>query len=177
MNLWLPVYPVLFKLDNQEGHIAHGPLLNVMWNLDGRGVWGRMDTCICMAESLWCASEPITALLISYTPMQNKKFKNKQTKTKPCPSGTSSSFLCPSHDLPGSLSSSPHAWLLGRQDSVTSRLCSDGGIMSRLTDYSGGEVAGKLRENCCFPGGGTEAQRGYRPYPGSHSSNPHASPS
>ena len=78
MNLWLPVYPVLFKLDNQEGHIAHGTLLNVMWNLDGRGVWGRMDTCICMAESLLCASEPMTALLISYTPMQNKKFKNKQ---------------------------------------------------------------------------------------------------
>ena len=51
------------------------------------GSLGRMDTCMCMAESLWCASEPITALLISYTPMHNKKFKNKQTKTKPCPSG------------------------------------------------------------------------------------------
>ena len=43
---------------------AHGTLLNVMWQLGGRGVWGRMDTCICMAELLCCASETITTLLI-----------------------------------------------------------------------------------------------------------------
>ena len=30
------------------------------------------------------------------------------------PSDTSSSFLCPDLDLPGTLSSSPHAWLLGQ---------------------------------------------------------------
>ena len=30
---------------------------------------GRMDTCICMAESLCCPPENITALLISYTPI------------------------------------------------------------------------------------------------------------
>ena len=45
------------------------------WNsaqcfLDQKGVWGRMDTCICMAESLRCSLETIT-LLISYTPVQN----------------------------------------------------------------------------------------------------------
>ena len=45
--------------------------------LDGRGVWKRMDTCICMAESLWHSPETITMLLISYTPVQNKKFKKK----------------------------------------------------------------------------------------------------
>ena len=44
------------------------------------------------------------------------------------------SFLYLGHDLPGSLSSSPHAWLLGRQGSATSRLCSDRGTVSRLTD-------------------------------------------
>ena len=44
-----------------------------------------------------------------------------------CPSDTSSYFLCPGLDLPSSLSSSPHAWLLGRQGSATSRWCSDGG--------------------------------------------------
>ena len=32
-----------------------------------------MDTCICMAESLCCSPETITRLLISYTPIQNKK--------------------------------------------------------------------------------------------------------
>ena len=29
-------------------------------------VWGRMDICICMAESLCCLTEIITTLLISY---------------------------------------------------------------------------------------------------------------
>ena len=45
-------------------------------SLAGRG-WGRMDTCICMAESLHCSPANITTLLIGYTPVQNKKFKNK----------------------------------------------------------------------------------------------------
>ena len=35
--------------------------------LGGRGVWGRMDTCICMTEPLYCSPESITTLLISYT--------------------------------------------------------------------------------------------------------------
>ena len=40
-------------------------------SLDGKEVWGRMDTCICMAESLCCPPETITPLLISYTPIQS----------------------------------------------------------------------------------------------------------
>ena len=45
-------------------------------SLDGRGVWRRMDTCvcICMAESLCCSPE-ITALFIGNTPIPNKKFR------------------------------------------------------------------------------------------------------
>ena len=51
--------------------------------LDGREVWGRMDTCICLIESLCCPYETIKALLTGYTPVQNKKLKKKQkTKTK-----------------------------------------------------------------------------------------------
>jgi len=30
-----------------------------------------MDTCLCMAESLYCAAEMIRTLLIGYTPIQN----------------------------------------------------------------------------------------------------------
>ena len=41
---------------------------------------GKMDACICMAESLYCSPETITTLLIIYPPLQNKKpkinFKN-----------------------------------------------------------------------------------------------------
>ena len=42
-------------------------------HLDGRGIWGRMDTCICMAESLCCPPENVKSLLIGYTPIQYKK--------------------------------------------------------------------------------------------------------
>ena len=49
-------------------------------SLDGRGVWGRMDTGMCMAESLHCSPENITALLISYNALQNKKFFIKEKK-------------------------------------------------------------------------------------------------
>ena len=37
-----------------------------------REVWGRMDTCICLAESLYCPPETVT-LLTGYTPRQNQK--------------------------------------------------------------------------------------------------------
>ena len=43
--------------------------------LDGRRVWGRVGTCVCTAESLPCSSETIKTLLISYTPIQSKKFR------------------------------------------------------------------------------------------------------
>ena len=35
----------------------------------GEGVWGRMDTRICMAESLCCSPETTTALLIQWITM------------------------------------------------------------------------------------------------------------
>ena len=39
-----------------------------------------MDIRICMAESLHCSSETITALLIGYTPIQNAFGVNKKKK-------------------------------------------------------------------------------------------------
>ena len=49
---------------------------------DGRGVWGRKDAYICMAEFLCCSPETTTALLIDSTPMQNNKFNNEKKRTK-----------------------------------------------------------------------------------------------
>ena len=46
-------------------------------SLDIAGVWGRMDTCMCTAESLHSLPETITTLLISDTPIQSKKLKIK----------------------------------------------------------------------------------------------------
>ena len=42
---------------------------------DGKGVWGRMDACICMAGSLCSLPEAVTTLLIGHTPIENKRLK------------------------------------------------------------------------------------------------------
>ena len=71
------VHTALFKMDNQQGlTVYHRELCPVLrGNLDGRGIWRRMDTRTCMAESLPCSLETTATLLISYTPAQNEKFK------------------------------------------------------------------------------------------------------
>ena len=60
-------------MDNQQKPtVQHMELCStIMWQPGWVGVWGRMDACICMAESLRCSPETITTLLISYTPIQN----------------------------------------------------------------------------------------------------------
>ena len=53
------------KIDNQQGPVVeHRELCSMSC-----GVWGRMDTCVCMAESLCCPPEMITTLLMIYTPI------------------------------------------------------------------------------------------------------------
>lgn len=50
-------------------------------SLDGRGLWGRADTHMYMAESL-CRSPETTALVLTgYIPLQNKSLK-VQKKTR-----------------------------------------------------------------------------------------------
>ena len=44
--------------------------------MDGRGVWGRMETCVCLAESLSCSLEIIATLLIGYTLILFLKMKS-----------------------------------------------------------------------------------------------------
>ena len=41
------------------------------------GSWGKMDTCICMADSLSCLPETITTWLIAYAPNKIKSFFKK----------------------------------------------------------------------------------------------------
>ena len=50
-------------------------------SLDEKGVLGRMDTCICMAESLHCSPETNTTLLMGYILIQNQKFIIEKKKT------------------------------------------------------------------------------------------------
>ena len=67
-------HTAMFKMDNQQGPIVqHRELYSMLYaSLDGREFSGRIDTYICMAESLHCSLETITTLLISYTPIQNR---------------------------------------------------------------------------------------------------------
>lgn len=53
-------------LELEQGSL---PLLNICGSPDGRGVWGGMDTCICLAEALCCAPEAIATRLIGSTPI------------------------------------------------------------------------------------------------------------
>ena len=49
-------HTALFNMKNQQGPAGqHRGLCSVSGgSLDGRGVWGSMDTCVCLAESLCC---------------------------------------------------------------------------------------------------------------------------
>ena len=76
--------PKSLRMREERGIVAVKTITN-MWNcsvlcgrLDGRGVYGRMGICICMAESFCCSSETITTLVISYTPIQSKNLKKKK---------------------------------------------------------------------------------------------------
>ena len=62
--------PAVFKMNNQHGPtVEHREFCSVLCDsLEGSGGEGRMDTCICTAESLCCPPETITTLLIGYTP-------------------------------------------------------------------------------------------------------------
>ena len=53
-------------MDSQQGPtIQHMELCSVLCSsLDGRAVWRRMGTSVCMTESLRCSLETITTLLI-----------------------------------------------------------------------------------------------------------------
>ena len=71
-----------FKTDTEQAPTRqHRELFSMLCgSLDGRGVWGQVDTCICMAEPLSCSLEIITAWLIGYIPIQSKKFKKIKIK-------------------------------------------------------------------------------------------------
>ena len=57
---------------------AQGTLLSV--NVDGRRVWGRMDACICMIESLPCSPETDNIVNHLYPNTKIKVKKKKKEK-------------------------------------------------------------------------------------------------
>lgn len=79
--LWVPV-----KMDSQQGHtIEHRKLYSILCRSPyGKGVWGRMDTCICIAKSFCCPPETITTLLTGYILQCQVKIYGKIFSRKQC---------------------------------------------------------------------------------------------
>ena len=63
-------------MDNQQGPaVQHRELCSMLCgSLDGRELWGRMDTCIWMAESLHCLPETIRTFFIAILQYKIKSF-------------------------------------------------------------------------------------------------------
>ena len=61
------VYKDCHHVNHQQPTIKHREFcLMSCGSLDGRGVLGRMDICICMAESLHCLLEAVTTLFVNW---------------------------------------------------------------------------------------------------------------
>ena len=67
----------IFKMNNEQGPtIEHMKVCPVLCgSLGGRGVWGRIATCIRMAESLHSSPESVTMLLTSISQYKIKSLK------------------------------------------------------------------------------------------------------
>ena len=54
-------------MDSRQGSTIESMELGsvLCGGLDGRGVWGRMDTCDCMTGSLHCSPETVTTLFVN----------------------------------------------------------------------------------------------------------------
>ena len=72
-------------MGNQQGPtVQNRELCSVLRaSLDRRGIGGRMDTRICMAESLRCSPESTTILLISYDAAAAKSLQSCPTLCDP----------------------------------------------------------------------------------------------
>ena len=64
----IDMHTAVLNMENQQGPAGqHRELCSVLCgSLDGRGAWGRLDTCACVAEPLCCLPGTITALVISH---------------------------------------------------------------------------------------------------------------
>ena len=86
---------VLCLVGEMGSVFKHSWMRHCIWNCT------EWDTCVWMAECLHCSSEPITTLLISYTPIQNKELKKKLNRMKSIDRFGSLTLGCepPSHDV------------------------------------------------------------------------------
>ena len=75
----MDVYTLLClkQITSKRLTLWHRELCSVLCgSLDGRGVWRRMDTYVCMIESLPCSPETITTLFVNWLDPNTKKSLN-----------------------------------------------------------------------------------------------------
>ena len=84
------IYTIFFISSSPDGHLGrsngrkegrtyctHQELCSVLCGrLDGRGLWGSMNICVCMAESLCCPPETVTTLSTGCIQYKIKSFKS-----------------------------------------------------------------------------------------------------
>ena len=72
LNDAIPQNSIIFNMDKpQVPTVEHRELCSMLCgSLNRRRVWGRLDTCVGMAESLYCSPETLTTLLISDNSIQ-----------------------------------------------------------------------------------------------------------
>ena len=69
------VHTAAFKTDTNKDLLYGTARCSMLrGSQDGRGIQGRMDTCVGTAESLCCPPQSITALLTGYTKTKAKVF-------------------------------------------------------------------------------------------------------
>ena len=83
-------------MDDEQGPtVKHSECCSMLCgSLDARGVWGRMDTCLCMTESLHCSSETITAVSVNWLYSDAKlKFMGKKKSNAGLSKGKTRNFV------------------------------------------------------------------------------------
>ena len=71
----MDTYTLLYLkcITNKGLRCSTGKSAHLRGSLVEKAVWGRMGTCICMAEALCCSPETIPTVFLGYTLIQSKK--------------------------------------------------------------------------------------------------------
>ena len=76
------IHTAVFKMHYQQGPtVQHMELYSMLRaSLDGSGVWGTIETFMCMAKSFCCSLENITLLFVNQLHPNTKLKKNEDIR-------------------------------------------------------------------------------------------------
>ena len=82
MEFGMDIYTRLYLKWITNKVLLYSPWNSAQLSLEGKGVWGRRDTRVCMTEFPCSSPETVTTLLIGYAPIQDMTFIWKRKKKK-----------------------------------------------------------------------------------------------